>query len=90
MRGNWTFAILLFVWGVLVVATADGILRCRVVSGRVKVNPLLITLALMGGVSVFGPIGFFAGPVVVVLLVSLIRILREEHASVYESRQRVA
>ena len=90
LRGNWTYAILLFFWGLVVVSTSDGILRCHVVSGRVKVNSLLITLSLMGGLAVFGAIGFFVGPVVVVLLGSLIRILREEHASVHESKIRAA
>lgn len=90
VRGNWTSAVLLFIWGLIVVSTADGIVRPRVVSGRVKINSLLITLSLMGGLSVFGAIGFFVGPVVVVLLASLLRILREEHASVQESRNRAA
>lgn len=90
LRGNWTSAVLLCIWGVVVVSAADGIVRSRVVSGRVKVNPLLITLSLMGGLSVFGAIGFFVGPVVVVVLASLVRILREEHASVQEARERAA
>ena len=90
IRGNWTYAVLLFFWGLLVVSTSDGILRCHVVSERVKINSLLITLSLMGGVAVFGAIGFFVGPVVVVLLGSLIRILREEHASVREPKSRAA
>jgi predicted PurR-regulated permease PerM len=56
----------------------------------VKANSLLITLSLMGGLAVFGPIGFFVGPVVVVVFASLIRILKEEHANVRGVRDQAA
>jgi predicted PurR-regulated permease PerM len=61
-----------------------------VVSGRVKENSFFITLSIMGGLAQFGPIGIFVGPVVIVVIARLIRILREEHATVYESRRRAA
>jgi predicted PurR-regulated permease PerM len=90
LHGDWANALLLGVWGFIVVSTADGIIRCRVISGRVKTNSLLITLSLMGGLAVFGPIGFFVGPVVVVVFASLIRILKEEHANVRAARDQAA
>jgi predicted PurR-regulated permease PerM len=90
VSGNWANAILLGFWGLIVVSTADGIVRCRVISGRVKTNSLLITLSLMGGLAVFGPIGFFVGPVVLVVFASLIRILREEHANARGARNQAA
>ena len=90
LRGHWVNAIILAIWALIVVSTADGIIRGTVISGRVKTNSLLITLSLMGGLAVFGPIGFFVGPVVLVVFASLIRILREEHASVRAARNQAA
>jgi predicted PurR-regulated permease PerM len=90
LRGHWVNAITLAIWAVIVVSTADGIIRGSVISGRVKTNSLLITLSLMGGLAVFGPIGFFVGPVTVVVFASLIRILREEHAAVRTARNQAA
>ena len=81
LRGNLTNAGLLLVWCVIVVSLAEGVIRPRVVSGRVRVNEMLITISIMGGVVAFGPIGIFAGPVVLVLAVTLARILREEHST---------
>ena len=81
LREQWWAVVVLAVWGVVVVSTADGIVRSWVISERVKANSLVITLSLAGGLAVFGPIGFFVGPVSVVVLASLLRILREEHAS---------
>jgi predicted PurR-regulated permease PerM len=90
LHEQWAGAIVLGLWGVIVVSTVDGVVRSRVISGRVKTNSLLITLSLMGGLAVFGPIGFFVGPVSVIVLASLLRILREEHATVRSVRNQVA
>ncbi len=90
LRENWAAAIFLFIWGLLIVATADGVVRSRVVGGRVKVNSFLVTLSIMGGLAAFGGIGIFAGPVILVLVAALVRILREEHANVQGSRGRAA
>jgi predicted PurR-regulated permease PerM len=81
LHEQWLAAVALAFWGFVVVSTADGVVRSRVVSGRVKTNSLLISLSLMGGLAVFGPIGFFVGPVSLVVMGSLLRILREEHAT---------
>jgi predicted PurR-regulated permease PerM len=80
LRGNWTNAILLLVWCSLVVSTVEGTVRSTIVSGHAKVNSMLVMLSIMGGVVAFGAVGIFAGPVVVVLVGTLVRILREEHA----------
>ena len=89
LQEQWLRAIGLSLWGLIVVSTADGIVRSSVISGRVKTNYLVITLSLMGGLAVFGPIGFFVGPVSVVVLASLLRILREEHAAAQAARNPV-
>jgi len=90
LREQWISAIVLGLWGFIVVSTADGMVRSWVTSDRVKTNSLLITLLLMGGLAAFGPIGFFVGPVSRVVLASLLRFLREEHATVRGARDQVA
>lgn len=86
VRGHWTNAILLFAFCGIVVSTAEGKIRSSVVSGHARVNSMLIMLSIMGGVVAFGAVGIFVGPVVLVLVGALVRILREEHATVCESR----
>ena len=90
LHEQWLRAIALGVWGLIVVSITDGLVRSSVISGRIKINPLVIQLSLMGGLAVFGPIGFFVGPVSVVVLASLMRILREEHATARGARNQVA
>lgn len=89
LRGTWMRAIILLAWGFMI-STAEGMVRSNVVGGRVKANSVLITLSFMGGLTAFGAVGLFVGPVVLALVAALVRILREEHASVQESRKQVA
>jgi len=49
---------------------------------------MLVMLSIMGGIVVFGGVGIFVGPVVLVLLGTLVRILREEHATAQDSLAR--
>lgn len=90
IRGHWTNAVLLLAWCGVVVSTAEGMIRSAVVSGHARVNSLLVMLSIMGGVVAFGAVGIFVGPVVLVFVGTLVRILREEHASVCKSRLRHA
>jgi predicted PurR-regulated permease PerM len=81
LRGNYTQAVLLLLWCLVVVSTLEGIIRSSVVSGRARINEMLITVSIMGGVAAFGAVGLFAGPVIFALAATLVRIVREEHAS---------
>jgi predicted PurR-regulated permease PerM len=86
LREDWTNVIFFAAWCVIIVSGAEGIVRPSVVSGRARVNSMLIMLSIMGAVVAFGPIGIFVGPVVLVLVGTLVRILREEHATARELR----
>ena len=79
MQGDWTKAIVLAVWGGVIVASADYIIRPRIAGGRVNANKLLVLLSFLGGAKAFGVIGIFVGPVVLSLIIALLRIFREEY-----------
>ncbi len=76
--GHWLKTIFLVAWGTIVAGTADNIVRPLVIVGRVKLHPVLLLFALIGGVKQFGFIGLFIGPVAISLLLALVDILREE------------
>lgn len=69
--GHTTNAIGLLVWGVLAVGLIDNFLGPYIINRGVKIHPLIILLAVLGGVSTFGPIGFIIGPIVLVFLFAL-------------------
>ena len=67
-------AIGLAVWGFFVVGLADNFLKPILMNRGVHLQPLLVLLSVLGGIALFGPIGFIAGPVVVSLGFSLLRL----------------
>jgi predicted PurR-regulated permease PerM len=69
-------ALLLLGWGAGVVGQIDAFVRPYVVSARVKVHPLLVFFALLGGVKAFGVIGIFVGPVVLSVTLATLEMLK--------------
>jgi predicted PurR-regulated permease PerM len=81
LSGSWGKGLLLLGWGVGVVGMVDNFVRPYVMSGQVKLHPLLLFFALLGGVKAFGLIGIFVGPVILAITMTLISLLREEGRS---------
>lgn len=77
-RGEVGQAIFLAAWGVIVVGMVDNFLRPLLISGRASVPTLAVFVGVMGGLSAFGFIGLFLGPIVLGLLVALFRFESEE------------
>lgn len=87
VQGSWVKAIVLLVWGVVLVSAADLLVRDKVVGGRVNAAKLLILLSMFGGLRVFGAIGIVAGPVVLALVSTLLSMVREEYGALREARK---
>ena len=51
----------------------DNFLRPWLVSGRAQIGALTVFIGVLGGVSAFGPIGVFFGPLVLALAIALVR-----------------
>lgn len=76
--GHWMKALFLLAWGMIIVGLADNVIRPLVIMGRVKLHPVILLFALVGGVQQFGFIGLFIGPVVMSLIVALVEMLHEQ------------
>jgi predicted PurR-regulated permease PerM len=71
------------IWGAVAVGLIDNFLGPYLMSRGNSMHPFLILLAVLGGISAFGPIGFIVGPV----LMSLFKVLLELY-SVHISDQK--
>ncbi|MBP7770692.1 MAG: AI-2E family transporter [Candidatus Pacebacteria bacterium] len=76
----------LLVWGLTTVGLVDNLLGPRLIGRGMQLHPLVVFLAVLGGLSFFGPLGFFLGPLVVSLCLALIEIYsslkaRETHVA---------
>lgn len=71
--GHWTKAIILIVWGALIISTVDNFLRPKLVGGQTRLHELFIFFSVLGGLSVFGLLGIVLGPVVLAITLGLLR-----------------
>ncbi|HUS24278.1 MAG TPA: AI-2E family transporter [Candidatus Binatia bacterium] len=75
-QDRWYAAIFMAAWGGVVV-TIDNFLRPWLVSGRAEIGALTVFLGVLGGVSAFGPIGVFLGPLVLALALAVVQFALE-------------
>jgi len=70
----------LLIWGALVIVfVADYILRPKLVGPRIRMNDLLVFIAIFGGIEAFGILGILLGPIAVAVLLSLLRIYQRDY-----------
>ena len=84
--GSVTKGIILVVGGVLVVGTADNVLRPLLVGRETRMPDYMVLLSTLGGLSVFGPAGFVAGPVLAALFLSVWDMFAQEQRGVVLGR----
>lgn len=80
LTGDTVHAIGLLTWSAVLVGLVDNFLNPVLISGKTHIPPLLILFAVLGGLSLFGPIGVLVGPLCVSLLYVLVSIYRTEYS----------
>ncbi|HYO62306.1 MAG TPA: AI-2E family transporter [Pyrinomonadaceae bacterium] len=74
--GHWGKALMLAVWGGLVIGSVDNFLRPKLVGEKTRLHELLIFFSVLGGLQLFGVLGIVLGPVVVAITLALIEVFR--------------
>jgi predicted PurR-regulated permease PerM len=78
VSGHWIKGTILVIWGLAVVHPVDNILRPYLIGSRVRLSPLYVFFAVVGGLKAFGAVGLFTGPLILSMTVALFTFLREE------------
>jgi predicted PurR-regulated permease PerM len=77
--GQILAAVFVLGWGLVVVmALADYVIRPRLVGGKDHGHPLLMLIALLGGIEVFGLAGLIVAPMMMSLFLAALRIFERE------------
>jgi predicted PurR-regulated permease PerM len=76
ITGHWVSALILTVWGALVIGSIDNFLRPKLVGERTRLHELLVFFSVLGGLQVFGVLGLVLGPVIVAITIALLDVLR--------------
>ncbi len=85
-EGHWEKALILALWGMLVVGTIDNLLRPILVGNRLKLHTVLVFMSVVGGLMLFGPAGLILGPVVLTVTLVLLEIWSSRTTAVSESQ----
>ncbi|MCK6462947.1 MAG: AI-2E family transporter [Candidatus Pacebacteria bacterium] len=64
----------LLVWGAAVVGMIDNFLGPKLIGRGMRLHPLIVLLSVLGGIALFGPVGFLIGPIILSLLFALLDI----------------
>jgi predicted PurR-regulated permease PerM len=77
ITGDTVNAIGLTVWSVLIVGFVDNLIGPYLMGRGNNMHPFIILIAVLGGLSLFGPVGFVIGPVVVTLFLVLLELYNQ-------------
>lgn len=72
--GNTAGLIGLAIWTVVAIIVVDNIIGPYLMSRGNALHPLVVLLAVLGGISLFGPIGFIIGPVLVTVFLTFLEL----------------
>ncbi|MEF2548633.1 AI-2E family transporter [Aurantimonas sp. E1-2-R+4] len=77
MNGDLGKAVILAVWGAVVVGSIDNILRPIFVGNRLRLHTVPAFISMIGGLVLFGTAGLILGPLAVTITIMLIEIWGE-------------
>ena len=77
LTGQHGWGLFLVAWGVVLVSSADNFLKPLLISGKADVPTLAVFIGVIGGLSAFGLIGMFVGPILIALVLTLIKFASE-------------
>ena len=88
LSGSWVKALVLAIWGGLVVGLIDNFLYPILVAGELRFNPLAVLFAVFGGLLAFGAAGVVLGPVILAITVALLEIWQVRRVDTIQTTER--
>lgn len=80
LQGHYVKAMILVAWGSIAIGLIDNLLYPVLVGKRMRMHPLLIFIAVVGGLGLFGAAGIVLGPVVVAVTSGILDVWRQRTA----------
>ncbi|MBC7475355.1 MAG: AI-2E family transporter [Candidatus Sericytochromatia bacterium] len=75
-------SVLFMIWCVVIVTGSDNVIRPLIIGGKTNINTLVLTFTILGGVDLFGFIGIFIAPVIIVIINNLLILYKEKYLSI--------
>lgn len=77
--GDATLGIGLLAYGSILIGAIDNVARPLLIDEDIDLHDLFVILGVLGGISVFGPIGLFVGPVIFAVLAELLTVYQDAY-----------
>ncbi len=78
VTGQIPQAIGMAIWGATAVGLIDNFISPRIVGTAVRLHPVLVLLAVIGGLQFFGLLGFLIGPILMAIFIALVEMYRTD------------
>jgi predicted PurR-regulated permease PerM len=86
LGGHWGKAIVILVICGGVAGIADNVVRPLLLRNRTRLNELILFVALLGGIKLFGLLGIVAGPTIMAAAMGVFRVYMEHRDELEEAR----
>jgi predicted PurR-regulated permease PerM len=86
-QGHWIRGIIVAVWGLVIIHPVDNLLYPVLVGERIGLHPLVLFVAFVGGLVVFGPAGLIIGPCLMALAAGISDVWRARSIDVAPRKQ---
>ena len=78
ISGNTWSGIFILIISTIIISNIDNLIRPYLVGKDAKMHDLLIFFSTLGGIGLFGIMGFIIGPIIASLFLSLLQIYKQE------------
>jgi predicted PurR-regulated permease PerM len=86
LEGSWVKALILALWGGVVVGGIDNVIYPILVGNRLKLHTIPAFMAIVGGLIVFGPSGLILGPTALTVTIVLLEIWKSRTRETDQAR----
>lgn len=74
-----TKAVLFLLFNLIFVSTVDNLIKPKVIGDRIDIHPFFIFISILGGIKLFGLLGFIYGPLIAAMFLVLLEIYQNRH-----------
>jgi len=77
IQGDIIKGTILIVYCIVILGYLDHFLKPKLIGDKIKLSSFIIFLGVLGGLQVFGVLGLFFGPIIILLLVTCVNIYKK-------------
>ena len=78
ISGQWGWGLFVSLYGGLIISGIDNVLKPLIIQGKTRIHPLLVFLAIFGGLKAFGPVGILVGPILTSIFLASLKIYKAD------------